>query len=449
MQTIDSVIDARWVIPVEPARRVLDHHAVAVHEGRIIDILPSSEVAKRYDPHERVPLATHALIPGLVNTHTHAAMSLFRGLADDLPLMSWLRDHIWPAEARWANREFCRDGALLGAIEMLKGGVTCFNDMYFFPDATAQAAREARMRACIGLIVIDFPTAWAKTADEYFAKGLDLRDDLRTSALLSTALAPHAPYTVSDEALTRIRVLADQLDLPVHMHVHETAGEVTDGEAAYGVRPIARLQALGLISHRLIAVHMTQLAEEEIALLAQQGTHVVHCPESNLKTASGFCPVAKLDAMGVNVAIGTDGAASNNDLDLMGEMRTAALLAKGVAGDPTVVAAHRALAMATINGARALGLEEQIGSLVPGKAADLVAIDLSHVSTQPIYDALSQIVYSASRHQVTDVWVAGQPLVRARRLVHLDEHAILDRAHEWQTRIAEAMAGTAREGIAG
>lgn len=445
MQTIDTVLDARWVIPVEPAQQVLDHHAVAVHEGRIVDVLPSALVATRYSVRERVPLVSHVLIPGLVNAHTHSAMSLFRGLADDLPLMRWLKDFIWPAEARWVNREFCRDGVLLAAIEMLKGGTTCFNDMYFFPDATAAAAREARMRACVGLIVIDFPTGWARNVDEYLAKGLELRDDLRTSDLMTTALAPHAPYTVSDDALARIRVLSDQLDLPVHMHVHETAGEVSDSEAARGERPLARLSHLGLISPRLMAVHMTQLSAAEIALLAQEGVHVIHCPESNLKTASGFCPVAQLDAAGVNVALGTDGAASNNDLDLLGEMRSAALLAKGYSGDPTAVPAHRALAMATLHGARALGLEDRIGSIVPGKAADLAAIDLSHASTQPVYDALSQIVYSASRHQVTDVWVAGQRLVREGRLTHLDEHAVLERIQEWRGRIAGTVNGAAPE----
>ncbi|MHB1951233.1 MAG: TRZ/ATZ family hydrolase [Acidiferrobacteraceae bacterium] len=449
MQAVDTIIDARWVIPVEPAQQVLEHHSVAVHEGRIVEVLPTAQVSGRYHFGERVTLGTHALIPGLVNAHTHSAMSLFRGLADDLPLMRWLKDFIWPAEARWVSRDFCRDGVLLAAIEMLKGGTTCFNDMYFFPDATAAAAREARMRACIGLIVIDFPTAWARDVDEYLAKGLELRDDLRTSELITTALAPHAPYTVSDDALGRIRVLADQLDLPIHMHVHETAGEVSDSEAARGERPLTRLKNAGLLSPRLMAVHMTQLSGAEIALLAQEGVHVIHCPESNLKTASGFCPTAQLDAAGVNIALGTDGAASNNDLDLLGEMRMAALLAKGGSGDPTAMPAHRALAMATLQGARALGIEDRVGSIVPHKAADLAAIDLSHVSTQPVYDPLSQVVYSASRNQVSDVWVGGQRLLRNGHLTHLDEQAVLQRAREWRDRIAGSLGETARAEAAG
>lgn len=436
MQTIDTLISARWLIPSDPPGLVLERHSLAIQGGTIVNVLATEEASARYQAREQVTLSEHALIPGLINAHTHAAMSLFRGLADDLPLKQWLNDHIWPAEARWADHGFCRDGVLLSALEMLKGGITCFNDMYFFPDATAAAAREAGMRACIGLIVIDFPTAWASTADEYLRKGIALHDDLHTSGLLTTAFAPHAPYTVSDATLTRINTLAEQLDVPIHIHVHETEGEVREGEARYGQRPLAHLRDLGLVSPRLLAVHMTQLSTDEIALLAREGAHVIHCPESNLKIASGFCPVGRLEAAGVNVALGTDGAASNNDQDLLGEMRTAALLAKGVLGDPTAVPAHRALAMATINGARALGIEERVGSLTAGKAADVVAVDLSGVATQPVYDPLSQLVYAASRHDVTDVWVNGRRLVQQRQLTHLDESEILERVRSWQQRIS-------------
>ena len=436
MQTIDTLISARWVVPVDPPGVVLHDHAVAIDGDRLLAVLPAAEARARYEPREHLVLSRHVLIPGLINAHTHAAMSLFRGLADDLPLDQWLNGHIWPAEARWVNHRFCHDGVLLSAAEMLRGGTTCINDMYFFPDATAQAAREVGIRAHVGLILIDFPTAWAKTADEYFAKGLALRDDLRASGLITTALAPHAPYTVSDESLTRARILAEQLDLQIHIHVHETPGEVRESEARYGLRPLERLRRLGLVSPRLAAVHMTTLSDEEIVMLATEGAHVIHCPESNLKIASGLCPVAQLLRAGVSVALGTDGAASNNDQDMLGEMRTAALLAKGISGDPTAVPAHEALAMATLYGARALGLEGQIGSLTPGKAADVVAVDLGDPLTQPVYDPVSHLVYAASRHDVSDVWIAGRPLLRNGEFTQLDVAAISETVTDWAQRIA-------------
>jgi len=435
MTTLDTLLHARWIIPVEPEHTVLEHHSIAIAHGRIVAILPSTEARTRYRASENIELPQHALIPGLVNAHTHAAMSLFRGLADDLPLMEWLTKHIWPAEGRWASLEFVLEGTQLAIAEMLKSGTTCFNDMYFFPEASAQAAREAGMRACLGLILIDFPTAYAQTPDEYFEKGLKLHDSLRHDPLLSTAFAPHAPYSVSDGPLARIRTVNNELNLPVHMHVHETAHEVDEAVAKTGKRPLARLDALDLLGPTLMAVHMTQLNPEEIARLAEAGASVVHCPESNLKLASGFCPVQALLKAGVNVALGTDGAASNNDLDLLDEMRVAALLAKAVSGDATAVPAHTALRMATLNGAKALGLDEQIGSLKPGKAADITAIDLSALSSQPVYDPVSQIVYSVGREQVTDVWVAGRRLLAQRVLTTLDEAAILRRAHSWRDKI--------------
>jgi 5-methylthioadenosine/S-adenosylhomocysteine deaminase len=350
-------------------------------------------------------------------------------------MMEWLQKHIWPAEERWVGAEFVRDGTALGVAEMLRGGTTCFNDMYFFLDETVRVAEGAGIRACIGLIIRDLPSAWARSVDEYFAKGLKLHDDLRGSSLVSTAFAPHAPYTVSDEPLERVRTLADELDVPIHMHVHETAGEVAQAEAATGLRPLKRLERLGLLTPRLLAVHMTQLQAEEIETLAATGVHVLHCPESNLKLASGFCPVEELMGAGVNVALGTDGAASNNDLDMLGEMRTAALLAKGISGSAVALPAPMALRMATLNGAKALGLDDRIGSLQRGKSADFAAIDLSAVSNQPVYDPISQIVYAATRDQVTDVWVAGKRVLRDRRLTTLDEAAILQRAVSWQGRI--------------
>ena len=436
MQPIDTLIHARWIIPVEPEGELLEYHSIAVHDGVIEALLPQDDAMARFSAANQVELNDHVVIPGFVNAHTHAAMSLFRGMSDDLALMDWLRDHIWPAEQRWVSADFVRDGTRLAIAEMLRSGTTCFNDMYFFPDEAARVASEIGMRAAVGLIAIDAPTAWAAEMDQYLAKGTQVHDDFRRDPLITTAFAPHAPYTVSDEALTRVRTLSDELDIPVHIHVHETRTEIDDSEQAHGVRPLARLEQLGLLSSRLIAVHMTQLTDSEMHQLANNGVSVVHCPESNLKLASGFCEVAKLHDAGVNVALGTDGAASNNDLDMLGEMRTAAYLGKGVSGRADALDATQALRMATLNGATALGIGHLTGSLVKGKAADLAAIDLSAIETQPTFDPRAQIVYSASRHQITDVWVAGQRLLDARRLTTIDESLVLENARQWKTKLS-------------
>ena len=436
MQSVDTLVEGRWVIPVEPEGVVLEHHTVVVDDGRIKAILPHAKARSEFTADRIVERREHALLPGLVNSHTHAGMTLMRGLADDLPLMQWLEEHIWPVEGRWVSDEFVRDGTMLAVAEMLRGGTTCFNDMYFYPVDAARAAAGAGMRSVVGMIVLDFPTVWASGADEYLARATEVHDEFRSHPLVDTAFAPHAPYTVSDGPLERLRTLADELDVPVHIHLHETRGEVESALATRGVRPFARLDGLGLVSPRLIAVHMTELDEAEIARLAECGTHVVHCPESNLKLASGFCPVAKLLDAGVNVALGTDGAASNNDLDMIQEMRTASLVAKAVARDATAVPAHRAITMATIAGARALGKDDTIGSLLPGKYADVIAVDLGAIESQPVYDAASQVAFSASRRQVSDVWVAGRALLRDGALLTVDEDRVLDRARHWRSRIA-------------
>jgi len=436
MKDAETVIHAGWVIPVEPAGACLAAHSVVIDAGRIAAVVPTARARADWRAARVFELPGSVLIPGLVNAHTHAAMSLFRGLADDLPLMEWLNGHIWPAEAKWVDGEFVRDGTRLACAEMIRGGTTFFADMYFHPAQSAAVVEEAGMRACLGMIMLDFPTPYARSVAEYLDKGLALHDEVRHSARVRTAFAPHAPYTVSDTALEKIRVLADELDVPVHMHVHETAHEIDESMARYGMRPLERLDRLDLLGRRLAAVHMTQLLPEEIRVVAERTANVVHCPESNLKLASGFCPVQALHAAGVNVAIGTDGAASNNDLDMLGEMRTAALLAKGVAADPTALPAHTALACATINGARAWGQESEFGSLVPGKSADVVAVDLGALSSQPVFDPVSQLVYTAGRDQVTHVWVAGRNLLEDGRLVTLDPAAILARAADWRARIA-------------
>jgi 5-methylthioadenosine/S-adenosylhomocysteine deaminase len=432
----EALLIARWIVPLEPDGTVLEDHALVISAGRIAAILPATEARLKYPSATVENLDAHALIPGLVNAHTHSPMTLLRGIADDRPLMEWLTDHIWPLEQRWVGESFVRDGTDLAMGEMIRGGVTCFNDMYFFPEMTAEQALRCGMRAVVGMIVVDFPSAWASGADDYLAKGLELHDRLRGEALVTTAFAPHAPYSVSDAPLLKIRTLAAELDRPIHMHLHETADEIEQSRKQFGMRPIRRLDQLDLLGPSFLAVHMTQLDEEEIELIAANGVSIAHCPESNLKLASGFCPVARLQDCGINVAIGTDGAASNNDLDVMGEMRIAALLAKAVSGNAAAVPAHSALRMATLNGAKALGLDAEIGSLEVGKSADIAAIRLDGIETQPLFHPVSDLVYAASRHEVTDVWVAGRKLLNNRELTSLDLSELRIKAAAWRYKLS-------------
>jgi 5-methylthioadenosine/S-adenosylhomocysteine deaminase len=432
----ELLIHAQWILPVDTENRQLTDHAVAIAEGRILALLPSEEARRSIQAERIVELREHLLIPGLVNAHTHAAMTLMRGLADDMPLMTWLHHHIWPTEQRWVDPSFVNDGTRLAVLEMLRGGVTCYNDMYFYPEVTAQVTAEAGMRAVIGMIVVDFPTGYSACADDYIAKGLALHDRYRDHPLIRVAFAPHSPYAVSDAPLSRIHTLADEMELPIHIHPHETHDEIIQSLRDHGERPLSRLDQLGLVGPSLVAIHMTQLDDLEIARLADAGAHVVHCPESNLKLASGFCPVAKLLEAGVNVALGTDGAASNNDLNLLGEMRTAALLGKGVAGSASAVPAATALRMATINGARALGLDDDIGSLEPGKSADIVALDLRDSHTQPLYHPVSQLVYAAGRHQVRQVWIQGRQIIRDGAPTRIDSVEVIAAAKAWAERIS-------------
>ncbi len=440
-EACDLLIEARYVVPVQPHAVVLDHHAVAIRGGEILAVLPIAEARIRFEAKDTVSRPEGALIPGLINAHCHNPMTLMRGVADDLPLKQWLQDHIWPIEGAVMGPEFVADGIELAIAEMLRGGTTCCNENYFFPDLQAATYKRHGFRARVGLPVIDFPTAWAKSDDEYFDRAGEVHDQWRHDTLIATAFAPHAPYTVSDENFERIRMLADQLDLPVHLHTHETAQEVQQSQQKHGQRPIARLDRLGLINDRLIAVHMTQLTDAEIALCAARGVSVVHCPESNLKLASGFCPVHKLVHAGVNVAIGTDGCASNNDLDMFGEMRTAALLAKAVADDASAFDAASALRAATLGSAKAMGFDHLVGSIEAGKQADLACVDLSALETQPLHHVLSQLVYATGRHQVSDVWIAGKAKLRDRTLVDMDIDALIANARQWRERIGGVMVG--------
>jgi 5-methylthioadenosine/S-adenosylhomocysteine deaminase len=431
----DLAIDGCRVVPVRPARTVLDAHTVLVRNGLIEAVLPTAETLG-LDVYERVTLPRHLLMPGLVNLHAHAGMTLMRGLSDDLPLMRWLQEHIWPAEARFVSDAFVEAGTRLACAEMLRGGVTCFNDMYFFPEAAARAALQTGMRASLGMIAIEFPTPYASDAQDYLARGIATRDALRGEPLLSFCFAPHAPYTVSDETFGRIRTYAQQLDTPIHVHLHETRQEITDSLAAYGMRPIERLDRLGLIGAETIAVHAVHLDARDIETLARRGAHVAHCPSSNLKLASGFSPVSRLADAGINLGLGTDSAASNNRLDLFAEVRLASLLAKAVSGSAEALPAFAAVEMATLGGARALGLDSRIGSLEPGKAADIIAIDLALPELQPCYDPVSHLAYTVGREQVTDAWIAGRRCLSDRRPTMVDMEALAVDTANWQKRLA-------------
>ncbi len=434
MEKIDQLIHAKWIITCED-KAILDNHALALKDGKIHDILPSKTAKEKYEAATEQHYTSHAITPGLINSHTHIAMNLFRGLADDMELMEWLTTYIWPAEGKWVNHEFVYDASLLAMAEMIRCGTTCFNDMYFFMDATAKAAELAGIRAHIGMTVMDVPTAWAKTTDEYFAKALEFYQQYKHNAYVTPTLAPHSTYTLSKESLIKVKELADEYKLKINIHLQEAASEIPQTMEKYNCRPLKLLDDIGMVSPQLIAIHMTQLDESDFKILQAKRPNIVHCPESNMKLASGACQVEHLTKLGINVALGTDGAASNNDLDMLSEMRSAAFLAKLTAKDPKAIPADQALKMATLHGAKALGIDHYTGSLSKGKAADFIAIDLEQVETQPLYHPVSALVYAASRQQVTDVWVAGKQLLKNRQLLTLDEKELLQKTQNWRTKI--------------
>lgn len=433
--SIDLLLSSPWIVPVIPRGSVLENHSLAIKDKRIVAIGPTEKLIQQYQTTQRVELGNHILIPGLVNAHGHAAMALFRGVADDIPLKQWLEDRIWPLESKYVSSEFVYEGVLLAMAEMISGGTTCFADNYFFAEEVARAVADTQMRAQLACPILDFPTAWGQDADDYISKATQLHDNYRSSEFVYSAFGPHAPYTVSDEPLQKIAMLADELDVPVHIHMHETAQEITDAIASDGRRPLQRMADLGLISPRLVCAHMTQATSEEMAMLAAAGSSVVHCPSSNLKLASGLCEVQKMMEHNVNVALGTDGAASNNDLDMFGEMQLAAMIAKAVAEDATAVPADTALEMATINSARALGLDKSIGSLEVGKFADIAAVSMNPLNSIPVNNPQSHLVYATGGHQVSHVWCSGKPLLVDGELQTMDEAFIRERATCWQQKL--------------
>lgn len=433
----DLVIEARWIATVASQQPLLENHAVVVQAGSIVEILPISQARQKYSATSLVCLDDHVLIPGLINLHTHAPMSLMRGIADDIALMPWLHQHIWPAEQAVVSEIYVQDATLLACAEMLSGGITCFNDMYFYPQATAVAVNQAGMRANLGLLVLEFPSAYANDADDYLQKGFAAHDSWRSNPLISTSIAPHAPYTVSNKTFESIITYAEQLSLSIHTHLHETLDEISQSEAQYGLRPLQRLAEFGLLGPNLVAAHCVHLLPHEIDLLAEYGCHVAHCPNSNLKLASGIAPLTQLLAKGVNVGLGTDGVASNNRIDIFAEMRLSALLAKGVSGDATVVPAQQALAMATINAAKALGLEHKIGSIEVGKLADLAAVKLSEIATAPYYDPISHLIYACGREHVTHTWVAGELCYSNGVYANIEPNELKEIINTWQPKLKQ------------
>lgn len=435
MRTIDTLIYATWIIPIEPRDQIFENYALAIDQGKILDILPAEKASLQYHSEKILRLEDQALLPGFVNAHTHSPMALFRGIANDLTLMEWLNNHVWPAEKKWLSAEFIYDGMQLAVAEMLRSGTTCFNEHYFFPEIMAKAIEDIGIRSCVGFTILDFANKWSTDANEAIAKGLKVYDQYKNHPLISIFFAPHAPYTVSDDTFKKIQQLTAKLNASIHIHVHETADEVTASLNNYHKRPLKRLYELEILSPKTQLVHMTQINAEDLAIVKKTGAHVIHCPKSNLKLASGFFPIKMLQDAGINIGLGTDSAVSNNNLDMIGEMRTAALVAKEVSKNPCTLSAPEALEMATLNGAKALGLEHKIGSLKIGKAADITAINLATLSSSPVYNPIAQIVYSANCNDVTNVWVEGKRLVADGKLTTLDEREILLKAKAWKQKI--------------
>lgn len=440
IKNIDTLIHAQWVVPIDKKNSVLGDHSIAIENGLIVDVLPTEQAKQRYKASTEIDRTHHVVMPGFVNAHGHAAMSLMRGVADDIPLMTWLEEHIWPIEGTHVNEQFIKDGTDLAIAEMLQSGTTTFSDMYFFPNIVARCARDAGIRACVGMIAIDFPTVWAKDIDEYISKGMAVHDEYRNDDLIHTIMMPHAPYTVCDDNLKKVFACATELNIRLQIHVSETAFEVDASNKAYGHSPVKRLNELGLIGPDFIGTHMVHIDEDDMRILAKNNASVVHCPESNMKLGSGIAPVSTMLKHGINVAIGTDGAASNNDLDMMGEMRTASMLAKASTQDATAIDAHTALRMATINGAKALGIDHLTGSLEKGKSADIIAIDLDTLHTQPTYCPASHIVFAANKNNISDVWIHGKAKLSNHQLTGFNEHSLLDKAKHWQSIITESQA---------
>ena len=413
-----KLFKAKLVVP-SAQEAPLSDGALAVEDGRILEVGPATVLAERFPGAELVDLGECLLIPGLINLHTHAPMTIFRGLADDLPLMTWLEDYIFPVESH-LKRDWVYWGAKLAVAEMLRSGITTFVDMYLFEPEVIRVVEEARVRAALGEGLFDFPSPGYGPLEKGLALTEALLKEYQGHPRIKVIVCPHATYTCGPETLKKAWALAERYGALVHLHLSETREEVSLIKARYGKRPPAHLEALGLLNERVLLAHAVQLNEEEIELLARKGVKVAHCPESNLKLGSGVAPVSALLEAGVVVGLGTDGPASNNDLDLLGEMRTAAFLQKGLTFDPTRLPARKVFEMATALGAKALGFED-LGFLAPGARADFVALDLAAPHLTPCYDPFSLIVYSAKAGDVSHVVVEGEFVLKDRQILTFDE----------------------------
>ncbi len=447
---VDEIIHARWIVPVAPDNEndVLEAHSLVIHDGKILDILPTEKANALYVSDMVDDLShSHALHPGLINAHTHVGMTLLRGYSDDKALLDWLQQDIWPAEHKFMSDEFVRAGAQLAVAEMIRSGTTCFNDMYFHPGATAKVVDETGIRAVLGFPILDVPDASAM--DRQAKEGLDAINQYKGHPRIAFAISPHAPYTVCDDNLVKCKKFAEEQGVIIHTHLHEQECEVIDSIAGNKsssschksdtlMAPLENFDRLGLVDDKLVAVHMTKLSDEHIQLLAKRKAHVVHCPNSNLKLASGFARIADLLKAGVNVGLGTDSTASNNALDMYAEIKLAAVLAKAVSKNSTSLPASQALRLATYNNAKLLGLEKQIGSLERGKLADIVAVKINGIEHIPIYSVYSHLVYSTTRDKVSDVWIGGRRVLRHYALLTVNKHEIMEESRRWQEKIAAA-----------
>ena len=452
LQKVDLLLDARWVAPMtttpdsvnENSTLLLENHTCVVHDGMIIDVLPTHISRKQYQAQFEYSLGEHLLMPGLFNGHAHAAMSLLRGFADDHPLMTWLEQHIWPAEAAHVSTAFVKTGTELALCEMLASGVTCFNDMYFFPETVCELLDTTGLRGCVSGPILEFPTSWGKNANDYIDKNTDIIQQYKNHPLIAAGYGPHAPYTVSNTTFEKIIQQATSEQTWIHTHLHETAFEIHQSMTDFGMRPTERLNKLGFFDIQSQAVHMTQITDIDIEILAGKPCHVVHCPESNLKLASGFTPIGKMLDANINISFGTDGAASNNDLDMVSELRTGAILAKAVSENAQTMPAYAAAYAATRGGALAFS-QQHLGCVAQGFAADIIAIDLSDLNTQPVYDPIAQFVYASNSRQISHVWVNGKLVCHHGEVKVIDTQKLKAEVKTWRATIAELALKTASQ----
>ncbi len=442
MQECDFIVSAPYVLPVAPHNQVLENHAVAVRNGQIAEVGPRGAIDAAFNPARRLDLAHHILMPGLVNAHGHAAMTLLRGAGEDQSLQAWLQETIWPLEGRLMNPDFVNLGTELAMAEMLSSGTTTCSDMYFFPEVVARQAVQAGMRVQVAVPVIEMPNAWSQSVSEGLHKALALHDHYRHQELVKIAFGPHSAYTLAEEDLQKVAMYANELDAGIQIHLHENAAEVSEAVQQQGCSWVMHLNEIGLLGPQLQAVHMTTLTAEEIDVVAASGARVVHCPSSNLKLASGYCPVNQLRQAGLCVGLGTDGAASNNRLDMFKEMHLAALLEKHATADPTCAAAPDMLRMATLDSARALGMDHLIGSLEAGKAADMISVDIHHAGMLPLYDPFAALVHGNCGEAVDHVFVNGETLLSNGQLTRIDSPALTEAVTIWQQQQADGARGT-------